>query len=157
MKSGRSWKNRWFELHDNIFSYYKKTTGTRPRGVLTLTYDSTIKPVAADEDHPYCFEARGQLRHRCCVTGSLCSLSAPRVWMCVMFAAGLLETDPRGLGARVHTPLADPAQIMTPTAILVASAENKDDFELWLQHVRLSARAPSRCCARATTTNTSGS
>ena len=48
MKSGRSWKNRWFELHDNIFSYYKKSTGTRPRGVLTLTYDSTIKQVAAD-------------------------------------------------------------------------------------------------------------
>ena len=63
VKSGRSWKNRWFELHDNIFSYYKKNTGTRPRGVLTLTYDSTIKAVAVDDEHPFCFEVERRAVH----------------------------------------------------------------------------------------------
>ena len=43
-KSKAGWKKRWFELHGNIFSYFKKKTNeNKPRGVMTLTWNSEIK------------------------------------------------------------------------------------------------------------------
>eukprot|EP00941_MAST-03F_sp_MAST-3F-sp1_P005461 g5461.t1 len=56
VKSKRNWKTRFFSLHDNILSYYKKDTGTRPRGVLTVTFDSAVRALAVDDEHPHCFE-----------------------------------------------------------------------------------------------------
>lgn len=43
-KSKAGWKKRWFELHGNILSYFKKKTNeNKPRGVMTLTWNSEIK------------------------------------------------------------------------------------------------------------------
>lgn len=42
-KSKAGWKRRWFELHGNILSYFKrKTDDNKPRGVMALTGDSKI-------------------------------------------------------------------------------------------------------------------
>ena len=43
IKSQRNWKNRWFVLYRNLFSYYESESDKRPKGDLMLDPKSTVE------------------------------------------------------------------------------------------------------------------
>ena len=56
--SVRNWKRRWFVLRESVLEYYASPKDAVPRGKIALKDVVAVVPdVAADAEHPHCFEA----------------------------------------------------------------------------------------------------